>query len=64
MDMNMRKRIDILNALACLKAMCASYETCGQCPAYRGVCQIKYIDPCDYELNSTSDSVWRCFQND
>lgn len=62
MDMNMIKRTDILNALACIKDMCSSYETCGECPAYRGECKIKYTDPCDYELNTDSDSVWRCFQ--
>lgn len=59
--MDNRKKLDILEALACLKAMCASYETCVNCPAYKGVCGIKYIDPQDYDLNVTDD-VWRAFK--
>lgn len=59
--MDYNKKMDILNALACLKAMCASYETCGNCPAYRGECGIKYIAPEDYELNTVND-VWRAFK--
>ena len=59
--MEFRKKEDVLNALACLKAMCASYDTCSNCPAYNGVCKIKYTDPEDYELNTT-DEVWRAFR--
>ncbi len=56
------KRQDVLNALACLKAMCASYETCDKCPLYiNGQCHIKYIEPEDYDLN-TCDDVWRAFK--
>ena len=55
------KRTDVLNALACLKAMCASYDTCSKCPAYDGICRIKYQDPEDYDLN-TGDDVWRAFK--
>ena len=55
------KRQDVLNALACLKAMCASYDTCADCPAYLGICKIKYTDPEDYDLN-TVDDVWRAFK--
>lgn len=59
------KKMDILNALACLKAMCASYDTCVNCPAYiKSRCEIKYADPEDYDLNITDDYVWRAFEND
>lgn len=60
--MDITKRNDILNALACLKAMCASYETCVRCPAFNGVCRIRYVDPCDYELNSSDHPIWRAFK--
>jgi len=63
--MNPEKKIDILNALACLKAMCASYKTCAVCPAYNEsqcICSIKYSDPCDYELNTADNSIWRAFK--
>ena len=56
------KRTDVLNALACLKAMCATYDTCGNCPAYDGICKIKYTDPEDYELNTDGDTIWRAFK--
>ena len=59
--MEYRKKEDVLNALACLKAMCASYETCTNCPAYDGSCKIKYTEPEDYDLN-TDDAVWRAFK--
>lgn len=59
--MEYRKKEDVLNALACLKAMCSSYETCANCPAYMGICKIKYTDPEDYDLN-TCDDVWRAFK--
>lgn len=56
-----QKREDVLNALACLKAMCASYDTCLYCPAYIGMCNIKYTDPENYDLN-TEGNVWRAFK--
>lgn len=60
--MEYRKKEDVLNALACLKAMCVSYETCVNCPAYMGICKIKYTDPEDYDLNTSDDDVWRAFK--
>lgn len=54
-------RGDILKALACLKAMCADNKTCVDCPAYMGICKIKYTDPEDYDLND-ENGVWRAFK--
>lgn len=59
--MDIVKRMDVLNAIACLKAMCAS-ETCVNCPAYMGgSCKIKNTNPEDYDLN-IGDDVWRAFK--
>ncbi len=60
--MTIIERVEIRNALKCLKEMCASYKTCANCPAYVGHCQIKYTDPCDYELNTVDDNIWRAFK--
>ena len=60
--MDVIKKMDVLNALACLKAMCASYDICSKCPAYNRVCMITYTDPCDYELNVVEEPVWRAFK--
>ena len=61
--MEYRQRKDVLEALACLKAMCSSYDTCSNCPAYVGICKIKYTDPEDYVLNTAEESVWRAFDD-
>ena len=60
--MTIQNRLAVLEALACLKAMCASYDTCVNCPAYNGICKIKYTDPEDYELNTNMDAIWRAFK--
>ena len=60
--MEYRQRKDVLEALACLKAMCSSYEACSNCPAYDGMCKIKYTDPEDYVLNTEDENIWRAFK--
>ena len=59
--MEMQQRLDILEALSRLKVMCASYDTCSNCPAYKDTCRIKDTDPKDYNLNLATD-IWRAFK--
>ena len=58
------ERTELLNALTNLKNMCKLYKTCSECPVYDGVCKIKYTDPCDYELNTPEDPIWRAFKRE
>ena len=56
-------REEIVFALGVLRDMCIAHDTCADCPAYSGICKIKYTDPEDYNLNTDTD-VWRAFEND
>ncbi len=60
--MTIFERTEIINALTNLKNMCKSYELCTECPAYDGICKIKYTDPSDYDLNTAVDVIWRAFK--
>lgn len=63
MDDNTINISDIINALTTIRDICKNNERCAVCPLYSdnmGICNIKHIDPENWELSSSY--VWRAFK--